>query len=504
MRRAILMLTATIALSSAAGAQKFIGSPAQDLYDQASFYLDTQYFGPSKISIAELTAKYQLEVDKACETLALQCGFDKVEPILAVMFNEIGDDHAYYLTAADVKARSANTTGTNNSPSLRAGIVSRNFCETPTGACTFDDAGKLTSKLLPDRFIVGVVSGAPADKAGIKYGDRWLGYNGVLHSSFDTASAEYTKFVGDFGVRIRAGETVTMQLQRGPTKQRIDITLKGEIINTAEQPTVEVRSDGVAVLTIKDYLIQGIGQKVHNLVAEAVAKGAKGFIINMRGNGGGFGNERSIAQGAFMENPEFFRRSPRYNAERTSITEGYLTAQGAWVARNAQGVELQRTTITNPQLFKGPIAVLVNDGCASACEYFASAVQRAKRGPVIGEDTVGIGNTNTAGFPLANGGSANMPTVQAFWLDGTPLPATVKPDIVTPNYEFELFNTGIDTGIIKALESLGIKTLGAASPSITLSAPNAMPIMAGADLIGGVVQNLYARAPVQDSSLQSF
>ena len=199
MRRTLAILLATIAFSSVAGAQKFIGSPAQDLYDQASFYLDTQYFGPSKISIAELTAKYQLEVDKACETLALQCGFDKVEPILQVMFNEIGDDHAYYLTAADVKARSANTTGTNNSPTPRAGIVSRNFCETPTGACAFDDAGKLTSKLLPDRFIVGVVSGAPADKAGIKYGDRWLGYNGVLHSSFDTASPEYTKFINDFG-----------------------------------------------------------------------------------------------------------------------------------------------------------------------------------------------------------------------------------------------------------------------------------------------------------------
>ena len=49
------MLAATLAFPCAAGAQKFIGSPAQDLYDQASFYLDTQYFGPSKISIAELT-----------------------------------------------------------------------------------------------------------------------------------------------------------------------------------------------------------------------------------------------------------------------------------------------------------------------------------------------------------------------------------------------------------------------------------------------------------------
>ncbi len=496
LRRVLTATAIVLSLSSVAGAQKFLQSNAQALFDQATFYLDTQYFGPSKVNISDLIAKYQVKLDEACTPQALACGFDKVEPLLDEMFAQLQDFHAYYLTADDVRAERANTSGNNASPTPRVGITSRGFCETPTGACAADAQGNLTTKLLPDRMIANVVAGAPADKAGIKYGDRWLGYNGTLFSSLDPASPEYTKFNNDFGARIRAGETITMLLQRGPEKQRLEIKIKGEIINQAEQPTLELRSDGVGILTIKDFLIQGIGQKVHDLMADAISKGVKGVIINQRNNGGGYGNERALAQGAFMENPEFFRRIPRYNADKTAIEEGYITAQGAWVTRNLQGVELGRTAVRNPQLFKGPIAMLVNGGCASACEYFASALQRAKRGPVIGEDTVGIGNTNSARFNLINGGAAAMPTVQAFWLDGTSLPATVKPDIVTPNYEFELYNTGRDPGLTKALESVGVKTLSLSTPSLILHSPTPMPDLAGSVLMDNLMNDLYVRAPV--------
>jgi carboxyl-terminal processing protease len=489
-----LAVASVVALSGVAGAQKFIGSPAQDLFDQVSFYLDTQYFGPSKADIAQLTAKWQVEVDKVCEPQGAQCSFDKVEPIIEAMMAELQDGHAYYLSPDDIRAERANAQGTNNSPVLRAGIASRNFCDTPTGACTTDNAGNLTSRLLPDRFVANVVTGSPADKAGVKYGDRWIGHNGVLYNSVQTGTDAYTALVNDFGTRIRAGETVTVILLRGPQRQRLELPIKGEIINAAEQPTMELRSDGVGILTIKDYLIRGVGQRVHNLVGDAMTKSVKGIIVNMRNNGGGYGDERALAQGAFMENPEFFRRQPRYNADKNSITEGYVTAQGAWVARDVNGVELGRNAVQNPQLFRGPIAVLVNRGCGSACEYFASAVQRAKRGPVIGEDTAGIGNTNSTRLQLANGGAAAMPTVQAFWLDGTPLPATVKPDIATPNYEFNLFNTGVDVGIQEGLKAVGAApTLNVATSKITLSSVAPLPAFGGMDALNGALERINPR-----------
>lgn len=487
MKKFVLSLTAALICSSAAGAQKFIGSPAQDLFDQASFFLDTQYFGPSTINMTEHIAKYQAKVDEACAATGLQCGTDKVEPLLDDMFNEIQDPHAYYLSAAAVAQENANRSGTATSPAPRVGFTSFTYCDTPTGVCTFDAAGNPTSKLIGDRLITSVIKGAPGDKAGLRYGDRWVGYNGTTYASFNGDVAAINKFQADFGVKIRAGETMTMQILRGGEKQKLDIQVKGEIINTSEVPSLELRSDGVGILRVPDYLITGIGQRVHDLIRDAQTKGLKAVIFNQRGNGGGSALERWFATGAFIKTPAPMRRIPRYNADKNSVEEGFEngTFYQRFVARPEIGNSFK---VNNPVLFEGPFAVLVDSGCASACEYISSSFQRAKRGLVIGEETVGIGNTNTARFGLANGGAAAMPTLRAFWADGTPLPSAITPDFKATT--FDVFKTGVDAGLNKAFESVGAKTLQASSSSVEINVPFAPIPTFGFDAITSVLEQV--------------
>jgi carboxyl-terminal processing protease len=469
MKNLLRIIAITVALGSIATAQKYIGSPAQDLFDQASFFFETQYFGPSTINIQELIAKYQIKVDEACAEQKEKCTYEKIEPLLAQMFADFEDNHTYYLSAANVAAENANRSGTQTSPTPRVGITLGAFCETPTGNCTTDDKGNLTSKLIGDRFIANVVKDGPADKAGIKYGDRWIGYNGTLFSSFDGNLENLNKSYAEFTTKVRASETIKMMIIRGIDRQKIEISLKGAIINTSEQPGLEMRADGIAVITMKDFQINGVAQKLHELVREATAKNAKGIIYNERGNGGGSVLETIASVGAFIETPDLMRWTPRYNPNRNTIEWGYNA--GKVFARNLQQVELLSLNISNPVLYKGPLAVLVDSGCASGCEYFASYIQKAKRAPVIGSPTLGIGNTNTARFGLANGGAAGMPTIQAVWAAGGNLPAQVKPDVLTENFEFKLFNTGRDEPLEKALESLGIKpTLTVSSQPLVISA----------------------------------
>ena len=479
MKRLLFAIATAFVCSSLAGAQKYIGSPAQDLFDQASFFLDTQYFGPSKISMADLISKYQAKVDTACATTQLQCTFETIEPILEEMFDEIQDPHAYYQPAANVRAEQQQAGGSVTTPSARLGFSHAGFAEfqkqiVPIGgfsAGLLDLINKGEAKLLSnDRMVINVISGSPAEKAGFRYGDRWIGYNGILFSSFTTLP-EYTAFLAGLTPKVQAREKITMNFVRGANKIPVNIEITGDIINAAPFPTMSIDDSGVAMLRISDYLVQGIGQKVHDLVTQAVGKNVKAIIVNMRGNGGGFGSERLIAMGAFINKPEPMRRVPRYNPERNTTEESWLNEAGAYVLKNAQGVELNRLTIRNPVLYKGPMAVLVDDGCASACEYFSSGIQRAKRGPVLGTLTVGIGDTNSARFPLANGGAAAMPTVRAFWTDGTPLPSTITPDISTPTAVYDLFTTGRDAGVDKALENLGVKLAANSSNNTTLSVP---------------------------------
>jgi carboxyl-terminal processing protease len=457
-----LLRTLTVSLIVAASSfAAALASPAQDLFDQATFYLEFQYYGPSKLDLKTLTSKYQAELDKACSEAKDTCGYDKAEPLIGTMLADLEDKHAYYLTAEDVAQESAQVAGTATSPSPRIGITHTGFVEvegkrqgigglTPEAVQALQD-GK--AKLLSnDRLITSVLPNSPAEKAGLKTGDRWIGYNGILFAGMPLA--DYAKVLDQFGVKIRASETVTITVLRGAERKKLEIAIKGEIVNLVVFPSLDIQANGVAILKLPDFFIQGVGQRVHDLVREAQSKNVKAIILDMRGNGGGLGNERAIAGGAFFENPENMRRVPRYNADTQTVEEVFK--DGAFVQRILNGPVLGKQPVSNPVLWKGPMAVLIDEGCASACEYMAAYFQRMKRGPVIGAPSLGIGNTNTQRFALINGAAAAFPTLRASWSDGVPLPEQIQPDIAAASDLFTIFETGRDSNLEKALQVLGL------------------------------------------------
>jgi carboxyl-terminal processing protease len=448
----LIAFIAAVSLSSVA-----LASPATDLFNQAAQFLETQYFGPSTTDLKALSESYRAKLTEACAPTPDTCGYDKAETLIAAMLRELQDGHAYYLNAEAVRAEQANRSGQNTSPSPRVGFSHRGFT---------DGTGKFVTY---DRLISNVLPGAPADKAGIKYGDRWIGVNGTLFASF-SSDESYNAFFTDFSNRIRAGETVTMNLVRGVERVRLDIGVKGEIVNLSQVPTLEMRPDGVAVITLRDYQVGGVGQRLHDLLREAIGKGAKGVIYNMRGNGGGSAYEMLVAVGAFLPSVEPFRFVPRYNAERDTVEFGYSV--DAAFNRPVGGAARVAIRVRNPVLYGGPLVVLVDGGCASGCEYFSTYMQRTKRAQVIGESTAGVGNSNTARFGLVNGAALGIPTYRAFWADGIGLPAKITPDVLTVNYELELLNTGRDLLLDKALETL------AATPAPTVAVPAALEVTA--------------------------
>jgi carboxyl-terminal processing protease len=464
MQKLLIGLVAGVVFSSFATAQKYIGSPAQDLFDQASFFLETQYFGPSTVNLQNLIAKYQSRVDEACATQQQTCTFETIEPLLAVMFAELEDFHAYYLSAAAVRGEAAQSSGSQVSEVLRLGFGSYNFCDTPTGACTFDERGQPKERVIADEFVSSVVADAPAAKAGLRYGDRITGYNEVVYANAKS-NAEVDQMGTEFIRRIRAGEPIKLFVLRGEKRENLELNMTPARIQQAELPSLEVRSDNVAVITHPTFGVRGVGARVHDLVKAAKERNVRGIVLNMRDNGGGSGVEMVATAGAFIAKFPSFRDSPRYNPEKRS--NEWLWDNNSVTIRRVNGEVLFTQKFDNAVLYEGALAVLVDGGCASACEYVSSFVQRAKRAPVIGTPTLGIGNTNSARFNLANGGAAGMPTTQAFWADGTPLPARITPDVTTPNFEFTLFSTGRDLPMEKALESMGIRSAQAVAAANT-------------------------------------
>jgi carboxyl-terminal processing protease len=471
MKRLLLALSIVTVFSSAGFAQKFIGSPAQDLFDQAAFFLETQYFGPSQVNMLSLIAKYQLEVDKVCESAQLQCNYETVEPLVATMMDELQDLHAFYMSPAVVKSENQQSTGTVTSPSPRMGFSHAAFAEyqkqiIPVGGFSpalLELAAKGELKFQSfDRMILNVVSGSPAEKAGFRYGDRWIGYNNTLFSSF-TSVTDYAAFLSALTPKIQAREKIVFNFLRGSSKSPVNIEATADIINAAPFPTMFIDENNVAMIQITDFLVLGVAQQMHNLVRTAIEKNVKAIMLNLRGSRGGYASESLMSLGALLENPEPIRFVPRYNPDKNTNEEVWFKDSGTYVLRKLSGAELGRSSVQNPVLYKGALGLLVDGGCASACEYLVSRVQRAKRAPIAGLTTTGIGDTNTFRFALANGGAASMPTVRAFWSDGKPLPSKIEPDFRTPDVEYTLFSTGRDLGVDKVLETLGIKLSGVAN-----------------------------------------
>jgi carboxyl-terminal processing protease len=452
MKKLLTSLIITFCLTSLS-----LASPAVELFNQAANFIETQYFGPTTVVIPDVLAQYRTELALTCLRTAQprDCSFERAEPVIARLFAAIQDGHAYYLSAEAVRQENANRSGQAITPRPAVGLRFSVFCDTPNGTCAYNDQGELQSAVLRDQLVARVSFGSPAESAGVRYGDRLIGYNNTLFSSFETF-ADYQKFRADLTPKIQASESVTLNLLRGENRERIDIALTGAIFNTSQMPKLELRPDGIAVLTVRDYQIRGVGQRIHELVRQAEQSGAKGIIFEERQNGGGSVYEMMLAVGAFVPQPDSFRFVPRYNPESGTIEFGYTT--GVATIKIGAGAILPGSSISNPIASRLPIAVLVDGNCASGCEYFATYIQRHKRGVVIGSKTAGVGNSNTARFPLANGGSAGIPTLRAFWLDGTGLPAFVEADLKLPTLEWDLFSTGRDQAVLLALNALKTPT----------------------------------------------
>jgi len=409
-----------------------LASPAQDLFDQASFYVEFYYYGPATLNLKELTARYQSALDRACAPQKDTCSYSQAVPIIQQMVEELNDNHTYYLSPEALRSTRESRQGNAPSRTLRIGVT------------------HLPIPGSRDRLIVDVVEGGPADEAGLAYGDRIIAINGRPLSELPDDN-QVVQFLTQ---SVQSGRPVVLSILRGPERQRLEITLTGREINLARFPSLKIRPDGVAVLKIPDFDAQGqVGRRVHELVREAQQKNARAMVLELRGNSGGLLTEMIVSAAAFLDEA-YVALVDRYQTERNEfrVRDGRLT-----VTRNGQAESVNLPFLTR---WRGPLVVLVDGNTASGGEYLASALQKARVAPLVGVPTLGIGNTTTRPFNLINGGALSISYNRAFFADGTPFPARATPDFVVESSLEQLANTGRDLPFEKALEALGIRSTG--------------------------------------------
>lgn len=155
------------------------------------------------------------------------------------------------------------------------------------------------------------------------------------------------------------------------------------------------------------------------LLADLMAEGVEGVVIDLRNNGGGSLQEARTLTGLFID------RGPTVQIRSKSNRVDILNDRDI------------RT------IYDGPLAVLVNRLSASASEIFAGAMQDYERGVIIGSQTFGKGTVQSL-LPM-NRGQLKLTQAKFYRISGASTQHKgIIPDISFPS-NFDLDSIGEST-----------------------------------------------------------
>lgn len=244
--------------------------------------------------------------------------------------------------------------------------------------------------------IVSVFENSPAQKAGMKIGDKIVAVDG------ETANADnYQESINKIkGVNAEEGDSdVVVTVERGG--ERIDMTV---VRDTVSVDTVysKVLNPNIGYIRITDF-----GQKTDvdfkNQLDRLTADGIKGLIIDLRNNPGGM-------------------LTTVVNIADELLPEGVILT-----VRDKSGKENQYKS--DNDCMSVPLCVLINGNSASASEVLSGAIRDHGRGKLIGEKSFGKGVVQSI-VEFGDGSAFKLTTAKYYTPSGECIDQTgIKPDI---------------------------------------------------------------------------
>ena len=204
--------------------------------------------------------------------------------------------------------------------------------------------------------------GFPAAKAGLIPGDIFLEVNDI------DVTGKNSSEISDL-LKGTPGTTVKLKMQRMGEKEPIVKELKREKIKIDNIPYYTVFDNGIGYAILSQFT-KDCARELKDVVVEMKKKHElKGFILDLRGNGGGLLNEAVDIVNMFVPKNKL------------------VVYQKAKVAEQ----NYNHYTQHEPLDLDIPLVILVNEGSASASEIVAGSIQDLDRGVIVGQRTFGKG-----------------------------------------------------------------------------------------------------------------
>jgi carboxyl-terminal processing protease len=252
-------------------------------------------------------------------------------------------------------------------------------------------------------FIITPIAGSPAERAGLRPGDRLVKIDG---KPFENPTVDQT-------VKLVRGEPdteVTLTVYRSSQNRTLDFKLKRERIRLDSVRNTTVDAAGVGYLQITQFS-ERTGDEFKAALRALEQRGMRALVIDLRNNPGGLLDAAIDVCNEFFEKGELIV----FTQGRTPESRESFTADGSHTRRTY------------------PIAILVNGGTASAAEIVAGAMKDTKRAVIVGEKTFGKGSVQSV-IELQNGEGIRLTTARYY----TPSGITILEKGILPQVELEL------------------------------------------------------------------
>lgn len=233
--------------------------------------------------------------------------------------------------------------------------------------------------------IVGVFRDTPAERAGLLADDVIAEIDGQ-----PTKGVALDVIVS----RIRGpeGTPVTLGIRRGGATELLTIRIVRATVSIPVVTAGVVPGTAIRVVHLEQFS-DGVADALRGELEAALASGATGLVLDLRGNEGG------------------------YVVEATRVASEFLRDGVVYIERDSKRRESPVTVIEGGIAPDLPLVVLVDGATASAAEIVTGALQDADRSVTIGTRTFGTGTVLSL-FELSDGSALRIGTVEWLTPDG--------------------------------------------------------------------------------------
>ncbi|MBU0483884.1 MAG: S41 family peptidase [Proteobacteria bacterium] len=251
--------------------------------------------------------------------------------------------------------------------------------------------------------VVSPIEGTPGFNKGLKAGDKIIKIE-------DEPTKDMSLMEAVKKLRGEKGTEVTISIHREGWTQLKRITIVRDVI-----PLHSVKSrllePGYAYIRITNFQSKTTNDFISALEELAKIGPIKGLIMDLRNNPGGL-----LAQSVKLAD--------------VFIDEGVIVSTKGRVTEQNTVYEARKDD--TPHNF--PIAILVNEGSASASEIVAGALQDHNKALIVGVQTFGKGSVQTI-IPMSNGAGLRLTTARYYTPKGISIQAKgITPDIYVENH----------------------------------------------------------------------